>query len=413
MSVTLFGLLWLAVAFFVFVIGKPEGVVQFLFISMVLQCNNVVYISGSGIGPQVLASLLFIVWSFSFSSAYNRMSFDPRCVSAILIFISVLVSTFINGVLSSTLIKIIQLFVYIFCFIRCFSLYSCMDEDGLKNCFLRTITFVALIGFVQFFITAGVIPRLPVIKLLFYNDPSPDVYYNINYGLRLYSTFMEPSYCSTFLVGSYFFLLSFGANRSSRQSFLMGLVLIELLATKSTTGYLSFIMLGFIQILLFRDKDTLKNLLPVIIIMIAAVILFPDLFDSVLFSKASSGSATTRTVWNNHALARWQQSPLFGCGYKESRASSLIYSLLAEEGCIGFALFLIFIVSLIFKREDESPVALSTVRPLVLAVVICQLIACPDLDLCTLWLALYMYAGTLRCSAQKALFSPIEHHPQS
>lgn len=62
---TLFGAIWVAALVWSF-FKKDDGYILFmLLLSGVMQCNNVLVLGGSGIGPFVITSIVFIIRYFA------------------------------------------------------------------------------------------------------------------------------------------------------------------------------------------------------------------------------------------------------------------------------------------------------------------------------------------------------------
>lgn len=373
--------------------------VVFTMVSMVLQCDVVLYLGSVGIGPQILASILFIVKSLTYASVNSRMCVDSRYASALALLLAIAVGAGLNGVLSSVVINVIQLSIYILCFIRFFAVGRLIGRDDMLRYFRWLVVFVVAIGALQYLIVLGVVPRLGILSTLVYNDPNPSIYYNLSRSPRLYSTFMEPSYCAPFLVGAFYSIMISVNKKSKADHALLVLLLAEIVATKSTTGYVAFMAMGAIHLVVFRDRATARYLIPEIIVLLVALLLMPDLLNDVIFLKAGTGSASTRDAWNNRALTNFMEHPIVGVGYKQSRASSLLFSLIAETGIIGFLSYLSMIILCIAKRRSEATELTRCAKTLVMAVAACQFIAIPDVDFCVFWLCMYVYAGIVGASS--------------
>lgn len=393
MSITAFGFIWAIVAFFALIANRVDAMVVFTLFSMVLQCDIVLYFGGIGIGPQILASILFIVKSFAYASPKHRMHFDPRYLCALTLLLVLVSCSALNGVLGAVAINVAQLSIYIVCFIRFFSVAHLIGRDRILKYFRWLVIFVAIIGLIQFLIVLGIIPRLGIVSTLIYNDPNPNIYYNIERTPRLYSTFMEPSYCVPFLVGAFYFIMVSAENKTRADHALLIVLLVEIVATQSTTGYIAFIAVGAICIAVFKDRATARYLIPEMLILLVALLVTPDLLDTVIFSKAESGSAATRDVWNDRALTNFVENPVVGIGYKQSRASSLLFSLLAESGICGLISYCALIISCIVGYRTEDSAMMRCGKTLVLTVATCQFIAVPDVDFCVFWLCMYVYAA--------------------
>lgn len=410
MSITVFGVLWAAIAFFAMIANRINAMVVFTMFSMVLQCNVVLHLGGVGIGPQILASILFIIKSFAYARPTSKMRLDSRYICALVLVFAMASCSVLNGVLGAVAINLAQLAVYAVCFIRFFAIRALIRHDDMLKYFRWLIIFVAVMGVVQFLVVLGAIPRLGVFSMLIYNDPNPSIYYNIDRRPRLYSTFMEPSYCAPFLVGSFYFIMISVKQKTKADHALLILLLAEIVATQSTTGYVAFVVIGAIHIAVFKDKATARYLIPEMMVLLVALLLMPNLLNDVIFLKADTGSARTRDVLNDRAISTFLDNPVLGAGYKQSRASSLLYSLLAECGLIGVLAYAALILSCIVPRRSEDSDSLRCGKTMVLTVAACQLIAIPDLDFCVFWLGMYIYAGIVgsgRCQDSALTESPL------
>ena len=394
MSVTLFGILWVIAAFFAVIADRINAMVVFTMASMVLQCDVVLYFGGVGVGPQILASVLFIVKSLVYASTKSRMHFNPCITAAAALLAGVMLSSIINGVASEVAMNFAQLAIYVICFMRFYVVPRYINRETIIRYFTCLTIFVVIVGALQFFATLGVFPRAGLLPTLIYNDPGPNIYFNAPIlAKRLYATFMEPSYCAAFLVGAFYFLMLAKKEKAKKDHALLIAILIEIVATQSTTAYLAFVVMGAVCIVFFKDKATAKYLIPEMMILMTALLISPGLLDTVIFSKAESGSALVRDAWNTRALDSFFSSPLFGVGYKQRRASSLVICLLAEVGIVGLILFVALLSACFISSEKAYRRTALPAKALLAAGVVCMVAAIPDLDSCVLWLFLYVFAA--------------------
>lgn len=112
-----------------------------------------------------------------------------------------------------------------------------------------------------------------------------------------------------------------------------------------------------------------------------------SILDKVFFSKMQSGSGVTRNNWNAAARKVFENNRIWGQGYKTQRASSLLWSLLAETGIVGFLGFVGLNISLIVSKGRKL---IRQDSLMIMAGVICMFIACLDLDLCLYWFIMYI-----------------------
>ena len=266
---------------------------------------------------------------------------------------------------------------------------------------LRRLTaFLAVVGFAQFLITSGVLPRTLFMQELFYNDAYVDnvVYYSQDHYFRVLSTYMEPSYYAPFLVGAFFYFLN-DKSSMKRNEFLLFILALQILLTFSSTAYgATFVMMTFFLFSRAGNKKYKGSIIAIGIIGCFPMfcVLFP-VMDAVIFSKRSSGSWAARHYFNINAYSAFLNSPIFGVGYKQTRGSSLYFSLLGQLGLVGFGAYLMImvpIVRLLFSKKAGKRVKRQYVGLCfaVLSVTVCQMIAIPDLDICSYWMWMNLLA---------------------
>jgi hypothetical protein len=412
MSLTVFGAIWLVACFLAFLSQDMRDMAALTILSMVLQSDNVFSLGDAGVGPQLVTSLLFIIRSLLLVSPQSQIRFNPQKITAGALIGCVVASTYVNGLLNSSYVLfIVQLIIYAVAAMRFYSVRRYLGAKWADGVFRRLLAFVLVVGLLQILITGGTLPKLGVVTQLLYNDPSDSVYFNHVGYRRLFSTFMEPSYCAPFLVGSFYYLLCFPKPRK-RDSVMLVVTMIEILLTQSTTAYVVFVAMGFLSLILGNGKRVLKIALPVFVAILIAIALLPNVFQTVIFDKMDSGSALTRSQWNRRALEVFYASPVMGAGYKAVRASSLFLTLLADLGIVGTIVYFAFVgtyfVRFISARRKEDKVQLGSLM-LVLAATLCQLFACPDLDFCVFWLSLYLACCTAPVAVAPAANTPSDN----
>lgn len=396
---TLFGIAWLIVIAGCFIKKDIKYMLFITLLSMTFQCSNVIYLGGAGIGPGIITSLLFVIKVFIHEGGRIRYYKKDKILFFLLLFMvfTVILSSVLNQVFGLKIIYILQLIGYVLCFFCIhFVKYQLCSEDIYK--ILRAIiVFISLLGVIQFFTTIEILPLRKLLELLIYNDPSTDVvFHKFNYD-RMMSTFMEPSYYAGFVVGAFYYLLSM-KEKWKENAWILALLMIEIILTKSSTAYGAFFVVGIIFIIFAKNLNIKWKFIIIGIAIIGFLVVyfgFYNLLDAVIFSKDSTGSFSTRTRMNNEAFRAFESSKWYGLGYKNYRGSSIVYSLLAQLGVMGltaYALFNLKIFAPLLNRQKNSnfDISLSNgLRFAVFSAVICQIIACPDLDLCTYWFWLY------------------------
>lgn len=400
---TLFGIIWFIIILW-FLIKKTATDMVFLTVFfMTLQSTNVLYIGGSGIGPGVLTSIACVIKIIVGQNLKFRKMTKPVLVYivSVIMLLVVAASLYFNNTLADRLMLFMQITSYVICFICIQLIRNSISIDELYQSLRKIFIFHAIFGFIQLLTTMNILPLRSLLRIIFYNDTSRDVLFNGRaFYVRVMSTFMEPSYFAGFVVGA-FYLLLMNKNKIRQNLFLLAALFIELLLTQSSTAYGAFVIVGLF-IILFSKTFTIKQKIIICVIGVAGLLVlyfgFYSLLDAVIFSKSETGSYVTRVRYNNSALKAFYDSPYIGVGYKNVRGSSIIYSLLGQLGIIGLCCYFFFNVSVFLtgiRKLKKTDVMLNASKIGVLGAITCQIIACPDLDLCTYWIWLYIFSLTL------------------
>lgn len=396
---TIFGIVWFLLIIYCMT-TKIENMVVLTIVSSVFQCSNVLVISGTGIGPQIITSF-FMILRMLLLQKDGKIRIRKYSASimfySIFIFLIAFISSLLNNVIAINYLRLIQLLVYVVCL---FSMYAASARVGVDFVYklIRKLSIaLVIIGFVQVLITTGILPRLSIITTLLYNDTTSDViYFTRNNYFRILSTYMEPSYYAGFLIGAFFFFLSIREKRRENL-WLILLLFVQIILTFSSSAYVAFIITG-LMFLATNREGKLKIVLIVLSIFILTIMYlgFYDVLDNVIFSKLQSGSGVARIHWNNEAIRRFETSKIIGVGYKMSRASSIVYTLLSELGIIGFVSYVLLNLSIISPTLIKKKKVMNNyeigLRLAVIGVCFTQIIAVPDLDICTYWMWLSLLA---------------------
>lgn len=389
---TIFGILWIG-ALIIAAFRNIKLLFVLTILSSVLQCDNVFVINGTGIGPQVITSIVFIMKVFLIKKDdwKTNKKFFLIAISCISILIVALISLIINNKLNENFLRYMQLVAYVVCFICMSKISNEIDEDFIYSCITGITIFLITVGFIQILITTGFLPRLSIIKELLYNDTLSDViYFTRNNYFRILSTYMEPSYYACFLVGAFYYFIII-KKKNIKNYILITLIFIQIIFTFSSTAYGTFAILGIIYFLI---ENNFKIKLAMLALGITSILVlyfgFYDVLDTVIFSKAQSGSANARFAWNDKAMKVFEENKIIGTGYKTTRASSVVCTILAEMGIIGllsYGVINYFVVKDIFylKGKNDFKQELG-IRMAILGVLIAQIIAVPDIDICVYWM---------------------------
>lgn len=380
---TVFGIFWIVYLFYCL---SKKGMYQMFFalsLSMVLQCDNVFQFGAVGIGPQITTSIFFII----FFLIKNHFRFPIQKGNGLtLIGLGMLLLPIFISINAQNNIRILMLLFYIVCSMVVVGVEKFLTYDDLYIILYKITMIVLVIGFFQVPMTMGVFPKLFLFKVFIYNDiPSASfyVYDSLSY-IRFFSTFQEPSYCSPFLIAMFFFFLESGKKNIK----ICMLLLLAIILTFSSTAYACFLILILLWLFGSNNKELKKYVIPLLLIgLLLSLTVGHSIIDKVLINKMESSSGVTRSRWNKAALEAFYRNTLFGTGYKSARASSLFYCLLGELGIFGLIGYLLFNIGLIVRRGRRLVCQESL---MLLAGIVSMMIACPDLDLCSYWLIVYI-----------------------
>lgn len=400
---TLFGILWILLIVFCFFKKDIKYMLFITILSMCFQCSNVFYLNGIGVGPGVLVSYLFFLKSIltnKLKICFVRSNYGIYGLLLIIIGI-MFYSSSKNNILLENYLVILQFLGYIFCFFGICSIRKKISNDELYQIFRSIIVIIILLGLLQFFTNIGILPLKKVLEIFIYNDPSTDVVFHKENYSRVMSTFMEPSYYAGFIVGAFYYII-IQKNKWKENWWIILVMLLEIILTKSSTAYGAFSLMGILFMIFSKNIKKEWKILCVFLGILFIIILylgFYDLLDSVLFSKNMTGSYRTRVKMDNKAYSDFLSSPIYGVGYKNTRGSTIIKSLLGELGILGIVSFIFLNLYLFFKLLKIKNISIKKSiyrRGVVLGLMtsfICQLIACPDIDLCTYWIWMYLIAA--------------------
>lgn len=409
---TIFGMIWILLILICMIRPKMDGFVFLTLASSVFQCSNVFVFGDIGVGPQIITSAAFVGWITVTRADFRLRIRKPVAgvqVGVWAIFAVVMLSSILNRTGGRSVLRILQLFIYILCFLCMYRAGESIHEDFTYKAMKCLTIFLLVVGGVQFLITSGIIPRLQIMSTLFYNDNLSDVvYYTRNNYFRILSTYMEPSYYAGFIVGAFYYFLMFREKRKEN-ILLLGVILLEIVLTFSSTAYGAFLVIGVVFLAWSREGRLKLFILAAGLVGCAVMYLFfYDVLDSVIFSKMQSGSGVARFYANEAAKRTFAQAPLYGVGYKTARASSLIYTIMAELGVIGLVAYIwtnLQITKPLWLKKHRKMYnnEYCAICMAILTVVVEQAVAVPDLDICTYWMWMNLLALVYVGNRKKSL----------
>lgn len=400
---TMFGAIWLLLLLYALAKNNKRMIITLVLFSCVFQSSNVFVFGDTAIGPQIISSavvsvyfLLYKVKSGKFLVTKEIFSIDKT--SAVL-FLYIVVISVALGAFADNYIRIFQLMFYMLCFFIMKDAGAQLPDDYVYVTLRKLAIFILVVGVFQLLCTTNIIPRYWFIRDLFWNESAGNgevAQFMWPWGpyFRFFSTYLEPSYFVGFSIGALFYFVNYKEKRNQNYILIAGLAMATVLSF-SSSGYGALLITGIIYIAFSREGKMrgyiLAGGLASFVIMYFG---FYDILDNVIFSKLQSGSAYARATWNLEALKTFNSSPIWGVGYKNCRASSMFYTILAELGTVGFVLYSIFMFSIIkpiLSKKKKLKIGDEHVGIIfaLIGVTASQMIAVPDLDICTFWMWMY------------------------
>ena len=409
MKITIFGLVWILAVLYTLYRKHPKYLIGLTLFSCIFQAASVFVIGENGVGPMIVTSIVMNVWCLMTSSSLNqgvlKIKYENKVkvssfVGIYILFAVIVISREINHAkytMTDTGYRLLflQLLIYAVCYINLWNLARRITKTELQDILDKIIIFAEIIGVLQLLMTTNILPRNVLATTFLYTPDTNSAYYWGAYYPRLFSTFMEPSYCGAFLVGAFYYVISNGRRKKYYRAMAIILV-IEILLSFSSTAYGAFAVTGVVYILLSKNKKALRYLIPIGLCMIAALTIsgqFVEILDSVIFNKINTGSWATRANADEKALTDFMESPLIGIGYKNGRASQFWASMLGQVGILGLIAWGMIWLPIVYKSIKERDNALVVAGCLFLIGTVCSMfIAIPDMDFCVFWGIMYFMA---------------------
>lgn len=429
MQITLFGIIWIIICFYYLLRRSLLSCASLFLFSFVLQSSAVFIFSGNPVEPPVFAGLILIIKSF-FVNGFVIVKTKNKAVKAFVLYavgvlmISIFASIWFRGITyvegDNDLIQHVfdgglgfyryfVLFLYVWCATVIVSLK--WNYELVSKVVMLSVYFVLTVGIIQVLIGFNIIPKTVLIGELLYSNTLSS--YHSIYPVvtrRLYSTFIEPSYCSAFLIGAFWFIALNDFKKKKKFALLL-LTVIEIVFTLSTTAFFALLFTLLVYLIARKRKTIPKQLFLILILgtsILVFVLLFTDYFDSIInkilksFSKPITqdwygttiyvGSESIRTQWNINAWKVFLDTQGWGIGYSVLRGSSLVFSILAQIGILGTVLYINFL-KMVINEVDHSPVkdtCKDSIAMMIWAVIGCQIASCPDLNFMPLWMSIFL-----------------------
>jgi hypothetical protein len=222
-----------------------------------------------------------------------------------------------------------------------------------------------LLAVFSFYQLANALYHIPYPSSILYSNHAYVIYpaYQVNGMWRLNSTMTEASSTAFYLAVA----IALQGWRALHGVFrwpsflLLGLLIVALLLTQSSTGYLSLMFIILLAVLLYcchlvRGGGTSRMILAGLVLIAlfgtvvfsatSASIVVGKEISSLILEKKNSSSYADRTASNVAAIESAEQTYFMGTGWGSLRCSGLGYILVGTVGIPGLLLFAVFVVTL-------------------------------------------------------------------
>lgn len=238
---------------------------------------------------------------------------------------------------------------------------------------------------------------------------------------RVNATFSEPSTAGGFLAGAALGLVASRLSGGPISVFVIGLVVLALMLTTSTTGYAT-LTIGVALLVLYLLHSSSRRRLPrnvlrrslfalslVLLAMLAFVVADSTLKQAAIattFDKADTISFLARGAADAYSFKLLASTYGLGTGLGSNRPSGFAAGLLGSVGIIGTTLFVVFIARLLRQvlsascGRDASSFAM--VSWMLIGMLIAQAVAIPDLSWPPFWGVLIVTSSLLASRNQLA-----------
>jgi hypothetical protein len=267
--------------------------------------------------------------------------------------------------------------IYLIAVVTVYLLGVFSTRETLQSAVTWYVRGCSVISFFGLYQLANAVAHVPYPSSILYSNPVYVIYpaYKINGMWRLNSTLTEASSMAFYLIVGIAlqgWRVLTGPFRWG-SSLLLSILVVSLLLTQSSTGYLSLIFTLAIAGILYGSYLLRGGRIPrtiflgfvlfaivgtVVFATTSASVLVHKEIESVLLEKKNSSSYRERTASNAAAIKSAQQTYLFGAGWGSLRCSGLGYMLVGTVGVPGLLLFLMFLgtlfAPLVFRRKVSS-----------------------------------------------------------
>lgn len=431
MNITNFGFVWLLVIIIAFLKGR-KVLLKVVMLSCLFQAGAIVIIGDSAISPLMVSCMAYIFRSIVDERGVIKTK-DSKTFKLYFIFwgelviSSVIASLFFVGKEYMKAVDWVEYatydghfsfygFVVLLIYgVTALLIYGQQElkEDELYKLIQLMVLIVFLVAVWQYLSIMRIIPRNTFIADFIYSnkttrdniayfidtDPNKRIYSSL-LGIRLYSLFMEPSYCGGFLGLTFVYFI--GRKKITwKDKVIIILILLMTIMTFSATAYVVVTVGGGLAAFYSGKVTHFFNLLKrgsVLIVIGVASVSYLNLWNTIfrlIINKSQTHSAYIRDLWNKSSMQTCWDTYLVGLGYGNVRGSSLLYTLLGACGVFGTLLFAFFIISLMVENayvvnSDKYENDENLLKVAVLVVVIGMGVSISLIDYSILWLAIFI-----------------------
>lgn len=388
---TFFGLIWIFLII-VSILTQKKNLIFLLLLGMLLQRDSIIIIGNLNVGVQIFTTIAYLFITLFPLKLKITFKLKTQMIACIILIGAIFYSLYMNNINSfETSLYFVMLICYMLCALRLLNESKKYTVLQIENMVYIIIGIIAILGIIQFLMFTNTVPKFTILKVLFWNEWKE--FYSLYYP-RVCSTFMEPSYFAPFAVGSFYYLCC-TFRKTKVHIFLMILLLIDIILTKSSTAYGCLLIGGVIYLFITKNYKALRILIPAAGIVLIVVSQFTNLLDEVIYSKMSTGSGVTRARHNKEAWLAFRSAPMHGVGFNQWVGSSIANKILGELGIVGAVSYVFYMITVILpgfdKHTSKSKQNHKRGALMFLLMSCCgQLIGVPDIFYCGTWFSIYL-----------------------
>lgn len=236
--------------------------INLLIILLFLQDFALIKTSEFGIAALTIYMIVISI-KYNFFLKINKKFLTFLIIFYLIIVLSCIFNRFYN------LMQIARITMIIFIIFSTYKYAKIISDNGEKEyfskCLYRYIVIFCIYGIYQLIASTR---GLPIFLNIFCNNPSysmrglHEVYTGWNEGVRIYSTFYEPSPYAIFLTNAYFFVINDKKIKTKNKIFISIFVIFNIYYTYARSGWITFIYFICIFLLfkVFKKEGFIKKI---------------------------------------------------------------------------------------------------------------------------------------------------------